>query len=128
MWDLLKKIVDIFFSEKKPKKLLKKSNHIPIKNVKVIESNNQAIINNQVIKKNVKVLEKEFKTNNDFKELPYKFGKVKGYFSLGGCENLTSLKNCPNYVVWFFKCNDCSQLDSLEGYPKEVLGDFWCRS
>ena len=65
MWDLLKKIVDIFFSEKKPKKLLKKSNHIPIKNVKVIESNNQAIINNQVIKKNVKVLEKELKTNND---------------------------------------------------------------
>ena len=59
MLDLLKKIVDIFFSEKKPKKLLKKSNHIPIKNVKVIESNNQAIINNQVIKKNVKVLEKE---------------------------------------------------------------------
>lgn len=65
MWNLLKKIVDIFFSEKKPKKLLKKSNHIPIKNVKVIEFNNQAIINNQVIKKNVKVLEKELKTNND---------------------------------------------------------------
>ena len=65
MLDLLKKIVDIFLSEKKPKKLLKKSNHIPIKNVKIIESNNQAIINNQVIKKNVKVLEKEFKTNND---------------------------------------------------------------
>ena len=31
--------------------------------------------------------------NKNFKELPYKFGRVDGYFSLGSCKNLTSLKN-----------------------------------
>ena len=62
----------------------------------------------------------------DFKELPYKFGIVDRIFSLSGNKNLTSLKNCPNYVGNMFGCSLCSQLDSLEGCPKEVGGDFWC--
>ena len=62
----------------------------------------------------------------DFKELPYKFGKVKDFFTLQNCRNLTSLKNCPNIVTGNFRCSGCSQLDSLEGCPKEVSGDFWC--
>ena len=33
-----------------------------------------------------------------FKELPFKFGKINGWFNLGGSKNLTSLKNCPDYV------------------------------
>ena len=58
-------------------------------------------------------------------ELPYKFGRVTGFFILTDNKNLTSLKNCPNYVDWFFRCNECPQLDSLEGCPKEVNGGFW---
>ena len=62
--------------------------------------------------------------NKDFKELPYKFGRVNKVFVLYGCQNLTSLKNCPNYVGGSFGYRNCSQLDSLEGCPKEVGGDF----
>ena len=62
----------------------------------------------------------------DFKEIPYKFGKVKDFFTLQNCKNLTSLKNCPDIVTGNFRCSGCSQLDSLEGCPKEVWGDFWC--
>ena len=63
---------------------------------------------------------------SDFKELPYKFGKVDGYFSLQWSEKLISLKNCPNYVKGSFSCTDCAKLDLLEGCPKEVGGDFYC--
>ena len=62
--------------------------------------------------------------NKDFKELPYKFGRVNNIFLLYGCQNLTSLKNCPDYVGGSFGCRNCPQLDSLEGCPKEVKGDF----
>ena len=65
--------------------------------------------------------------NNDFEELPYKFGTVEGYFSLGGCQNLTSLKNCPNKVSRYFDVDGCSQLESLEGCPMEVRLNFYCR-
>ena len=34
----------------------------------------------------------------DFKELPYKFGRIKGHFILSRCKNLTSLKNCPDFA------------------------------
>ena len=60
-----------------------------------------------------------------FKELPYKFGKVNGHFSLSHNENLISLKNCP-YSTFGFSCSYCSQLDSLEGCPKEVKSYFYC--
>ena len=63
----------------------------------------------------------------DFKELPYKFGTVTGYFGLSECKNLTSLKNCPDKVGRFFRCDGCSKLDSLEGCPKKVGGSFFCR-
>ena len=63
---------------------------------------------------------------NDFKELPYKFGTVTGFFDIGENKKLTSLKNCPDEVGDFFRCSLCPQLDSLEGCPKEVKGNFWC--
>ena len=63
----------------------------------------------------------------DFEELPYKFGKVTGYFSLDDCKNLISLKNCPDYVKMSFYCNKCTNLVSLEGCPKEVGGTFSIR-
>ena len=65
-------------------------------------------------------------TFNTFEELPYKFGKIRGNFSLSHCKNLTSLKNCPYFVDGYFNCSSCLKLDSLEGCPKEVKVDFWC--
>ena len=65
--------------------------------------------------------------DRDFKELPYKFGKVTGYFSLYRCINLISLKNCPYKINRYFDVDYCSQLTSLEGCPQKVIGDFYCR-
>ena len=62
----------------------------------------------------------------DFKELPYKFGKVGGCFDIGANKDLISLKNCPNEVGWYFSCGFCPKLDSLEGCPKEVDNNFYC--
>ena len=62
----------------------------------------------------------------DFKELPYKFGKVKSHFSLEYCENLISLKNCPDKVGTWFGCSHNPKIDSLEGCPKEVGKNFYC--
>ena len=64
--------------------------------------------------------------SRDFEELPYKFGRVNNMFSLSMCLNLTSLKNCPNYVGGNFSCSYCPQLDSLEGCPKKVKTHFYC--
>ena len=63
---------------------------------------------------------------SNFKELPYKFGRVTGYFEIEMCENLLSLKNCPEEVGGYFSCYHCSKLDSLEGCPKEVNHSFYC--
>ena len=65
-------------------------------------------------------------TGKQFKELPYKFGTITGYFDIGDNKNLTSLKNCPDFVKGAFSCSLCPQLDSLEGCPKEVKYDFHC--
>ena len=62
----------------------------------------------------------------DFKEIPYKFGKVTGYFDIGNNKKLTSLKNCPNKAGEYFACDFCSQLDSLEGCPIYVEWNFYC--
>ena len=64
----------------------------------------------------------------EFKELPYKFRIVIGYFDIGNNPNLTSLKNCPNYVTELFGCDQCPQLDSLDGCPKEVGRRFYCNN
>ena len=62
----------------------------------------------------------------NIKELPYKFGTINGYFSLTGCKNLVSLKNCPDCVDRWFACDDCKKLESLEGCPKNVETNFFC--
>ena len=64
--------------------------------------------------------------NKNFKELPYKFGEVSGFFDIGSNQNLTSLKNCPDYVGNLFGCNGCINLDSLKGCPKKVESNFYC--
>ena len=63
---------------------------------------------------------------NDFKELPYKFGTVTGYFDIGENKKLTSLKNCPDEVRGSVGCRNCPQLDSLEWCPEEVGKNFYC--
>ena len=65
-------------------------------------------------------------SRKDFEVLPYKFGKVTGYFSLSDCKHLISLKNCPKYVGASFDCIYCRQLNSLKGCPKEVGKSFYC--
>jgi hypothetical protein len=65
--------------------------------------------------------------NSDFKEIPYKFGRVGGFFNMSYNRNIKSLKNCPNYVGSYFSCSVCPKLNSLEGCPKEVGDDFYCR-
>ena len=62
----------------------------------------------------------------DFKELPYKFGRVDGYFTLMDNKNLKSLKNCPDWIGKWFSCSFCPQLDSLKECPKKVSKDFFC--
>ena len=66
---------------------------------------------------------------NDFKELPFKFGTINGFFSLESCKNLISLKNCPEIILpnHMFNVDFCTNLNSLEGCPKEVGGLFYCR-
>ena len=64
--------------------------------------------------------------NKNFEELPYKFGEINGYFDIGNNPNLTSLKNCPDFVKGSFSCSLCKCIKSLEGCPKRVGGDFYC--
>ena len=67
----------------------------------------------------------------DFKELPYKFGKItgpEGIFAMSDCNNLISLKNCPDEVSRYFDVDGCSQLESLNGCPKKVETKFFCRN
>ena len=68
-----------------------------------------------------------FLYKKDLKELPYPFGTVNGCFDIGSNPDLTSLKNCPDYVGGNFSCSYCPKLDSLEGCPKEVGSKFYCR-
>ena len=65
--------------------------------------------------------------NKNFKELPYKFGEVNGYFTLSNNKNLTSLKNCPDQVGTWFGIDGCNKLDSLEGCPKKIRNNVFCR-
>ena len=64
----------------------------------------------------------------NFKELPYKFGQIEGFFEVDRCPHLISLKNSPNYVRGYFSCSGCKNLDSLEGCPKKIGLTFFCNS
>ena len=66
--------------------------------------------------------------SKSFKELPYKFGKVNGNFTLSYCKNLISLKNCPDKVSGYFGCKECTSLDSLKGCPKYIEQNFLCKN
>ncbi len=57
-------------------------------------------------------------------EIPIKFGKVIGTFYCNK-NNLTTLKNSPNYVEDDFKCSD-NNLTDLVGSPDIVKGYFIC--
>ena len=65
-------------------------------------------------------------SRTNLKELPYKFGRVNGWFDIGANKNLISLKNCPYFVGDSFGCDGCSKLDSLMGCPINVNGIFYC--
>ena len=55
-------------------------------------------------------------------KLPFKFGRVDGYFDCDGCPSLTSLKGSPQEVGRNFYCRNCPSLTSYEGAPKKIGG------
>ena len=59
-------------------------------------------------------------------KLPFKFGRVDGYFDCDGCTSLTSLEGAPQKVGGHFDCSKCTSLTSLEGVPQEVGRNFSC--
>ncbi len=56
-------------------------------------------------------------------EIPIKFGRVQGRFSCS-YNNLTTLKNCPDWVGGSFDCSR-NNLTSLEGFPVFIKGDVY---
>ncbi len=56
-------------------------------------------------------------------EIPVKFGKVDSHFNCNS-NNLTTLKNCPDYVGGMFQCSD-NNLTSLDFYPNKLNSNFW---
>ena len=59
-------------------------------------------------------------------KLPFKFGRVDGYFDCAGCPSLTSLEGSPQKVCRDFYCSNCTSLTTLEGSPQKVGRDFYC--
>ena len=57
-------------------------------------------------------------------KLPFKFGRVDGYFDCDGCPSLTSLEGAPQKVGGNFYCSNCPSLTSHEGAPKKIGGRF----
>ena len=62
--------------------------------------------------------------NKNIKEIPVQFGKVTGFFSIGGNKKLISLVGSPNECEEF-SCANCTSLKSLVGATKECT-DFYC--
>jgi hypothetical protein len=61
-------------------------------------------------------------THNNITELPFKFGKVTGYFHY--LSQAPSLYNCPDYVGDYADVFS-TKLTSLEGCPKYIGGNFF---
>lgn len=57
-------------------------------------------------------------------EIPIKIYKAEGTFKIS-FQQLSSLKNCPEYVGWYFDCSH-NNLTSLVGGPKFVDGGYDC--
>lgn len=76
--------------------------------------------------------------NHILEELPYKFHKVNGDFSIGGFKfydtykanrhAIKSLKNCPDIVTGNFNCALCPNLTSLQYGPIEVGKHYYCHN
>ena len=62
----------------------------------------------------------------DLCKLPFKFGKISGYFTCSD-NNLTKLEGCPKEVGNYFDCNN-NQLKDLIGGPQEVGSNYGCYS
>ncbi len=64
-------------------------------------------------------------TNMKLTEIPVKFGRVGGYFDCS-FNNLTTLKNCPDYISGSFYVHR-NHLTSLEFAPTQIGLSFWIR-
>ena len=65
-------------------------------------------------------------SRKDLTKIPFRFGKVSGYFACSD-NKLTSLEGCPKEVVEYFTCS-FNKLKDLIGGPQEVGGDYYCYS
>ena len=63
----------------------------------------------------------------DTEELPIKFGKVTGDFTIIEAFDLTTLEGCPYEVGGSFEIQCCHHITSLEHAPKKVGGDYCLR-
>ncbi len=62
-------------------------------------------------------------SSSELGELPFRFGKVAGFFNCSG-NVLKSLKGSPYWVSGHFNCGS-NELTSLEGSPEKCF-DFYC--
>lgn len=58
-------------------------------------------------------------------ELPIKFGKVTGDFTIIEASDLTTLEGCPYEVGGRFEIEWCHEITSLEHAPRIVGGDYY---
>jgi hypothetical protein len=56
--------------------------------------------------------------NRNITEIPVKFGKIEGWFSCAD-SNLTTLKNCPDSIVFDFYCEKNNLTDYFKSIKKE---------
>ena len=63
-------------------------------------------------------------SNKKLKQIPIKFGKVKGWFDCSGNE-LTNLVNGPLYIGGSYFCNN-NNLSDFEGSPITIGANFIC--
>ncbi len=55
-------------------------------------------------------------------EIPIKINKVDGFIYLSYCENLTTLKNIPEFVGGSFELRDNPNLKRIDYFPTEIKG------
>ncbi len=61
-------------------------------------------------------------SDNYITEIPIKINKVDGFIYLSYCENLTTLKNIPEYVGGRLELRDNLNLKRIDYFPTEIKG------
>ena len=78
-------------------------------------------INGNKIDVNGKV---NFQDDKRIVNIPVQFGVIQGDFDIARCDNLESLKGCPDIVLGHFLAQGCKKITSLEYGPQTVKGGY----